>query len=74
MGLRQVSFAIGWTAWLDIAADGVNKATAIERVRVELDIPRERIMAVGDSHNDIELLSWAAESGRVWRWAIHPTS
>jgi 5-amino-6-(5-phospho-D-ribitylamino)uracil phosphatase len=64
MGLRQVSFAIGWTAWLDIAAEGVNKATAIERVRIELDIPRARVMAVGDGHNDIELLSWAAESGR----------
>ena len=33
MGLHQVSYAIGWTAWLDIAPDGVNKATALERVR-----------------------------------------
>ncbi|GIH44956.1 Cof subfamily of IIB subfamily of haloacid dehalogenase superfamily/HAD-superfamily hydrolase, subfamily IIB [Microbispora rosea] len=64
MGLRQVSYAIGWTAWLDIAAEGVNKATAIERVRGELGVPRERVMAVGDGHNDIELLSWASESGR----------
>jgi len=36
-----VSYAIGWTAWLDTAADGVNKATAMERVRIELGIPRE---------------------------------
>jgi HAD superfamily hydrolase (TIGR01484 family) len=33
MGLQRVSYAIGWTAWLDIAADGVNKATAAEPVR-----------------------------------------
>ena len=41
MGLHRVSYAIGWTAWLDTAADGVNKATAMERVRIELGIPRE---------------------------------
>ena len=64
MGLHQVSYAIGWSAWLDIAADGVNKATAMERVRIELGIPRERVMAVADGRNDIELLRWAAESGR----------
>jgi 5-amino-6-(5-phospho-D-ribitylamino)uracil phosphatase len=64
MGLHRVSYAIGWTAWLDIAADGVNKATAMERVRIELGIPRARVMAVADGRNDIELLSWASERGR----------
>ena len=64
MGLRRVSYAIGWTAWLDIAADGVNKATAMERIRIKLGIPRERVMVVADGHNDIELLRWASESGR----------
>jgi Cof subfamily protein (haloacid dehalogenase superfamily) len=64
MGLQRVSYAIGLTAWLDIAADGVNKATAMERVRIELDIPRERVMAVADGRNDIELLRWASETGR----------
>ena len=64
MGLHRVSYAIGWTAWLDIAADGVNKATAMERVRIELGIPQERVMAVADGRNDIELLRWASERGR----------
>jgi 5-amino-6-(5-phospho-D-ribitylamino)uracil phosphatase len=64
MGLHRVSYFIGWTAWLDIAAEGVNKATAMERVRVELGIPRERVLAVADGRNDIELLTWAAEHGR----------
>jgi 5-amino-6-(5-phospho-D-ribitylamino)uracil phosphatase len=64
MGLHRVSYAIGWTAWLDIAADGVNKATAMERVRAELGIPRERVLAVADGRNDIELLGWASERGR----------
>ncbi|MGO4102813.1 HAD family hydrolase [Leifsonia sp. YAF41] len=64
MGLHRVSYAIGWTAWLDIAPDGVNKSTALERVRTELDIPRSRILAVGDGRNDIDMLLWAGHEGR----------
>lgn len=62
-GLHQVSYSVGWTSWLDIAPEGVNKATALERVRLELGIPRELVFAAGDGRNDIEMLSWAAERG-----------
>lgn len=65
MGLQRVSYSIGWTAWLDISPDGVNKATALERVREHLDIPRARVVAVGDGRNDIEMLEWAASMGRA---------
>jgi len=64
MGLHRVSYNVGWTAWLDIAPDGVNKATALERVRELLDIPRRSVIAVGDGRNDIEMLEWAAAEGR----------
>lgn len=64
MGLHKVSYNVGWTAWLDIAPDGVNKATALERVRQLLDIPRSRVMAVGDGRNDIDMLEWASVDGR----------
>jgi len=64
MGLHKVTYNVGWTAWLDIAPDGVNKATALERVREWLDIPRSRVIAVGDGRNDIDMLTWASESGR----------
>ncbi len=63
MGLHQVSYNVGWTAWLDIAPDGVNKATALERVRGELGIGRDRVIAIGDGRNDIDMLAWAAEHG-----------
>lgn len=63
MGLHRVSYAVGWTAWLDIAPDGVNKATAMERVRERLGVPRERVVAVGDGRNDIEMLEWASAGG-----------
>ena len=64
MGLHKVSYNVGWTAWLDIAPDGVNKSTALERVRSILDIPRSRIIAIGDGRNDIDMLEWAAVEGR----------
>ncbi|MEY2848634.1 MAG: hypothetical protein RI885_1299 [Actinomycetota bacterium] len=63
MGLHKVSYNVGWTAWLDIAPDGVNKSTAMERVRDRLGIPRSRVIAVGDGRNDIEMLEWASEGG-----------
>ncbi|GGF05469.1 HAD family hydrolase [Mycetocola zhadangensis] len=65
MGLHQVAYAIGWTAWLDIAPLGVNKSTALERVREWLDVPRSRIVAVGDGRNDIEMFEWAGAEGRA---------
>jgi 5-amino-6-(5-phospho-D-ribitylamino)uracil phosphatase len=65
MGLHKVSYNVGWTAWLDIAPDGVNKATALERVRELLDIPRSRVMAIGDGRNDIDMLEWAGSEGRA---------
>jgi Cof subfamily protein (haloacid dehalogenase superfamily) len=64
MKLRGVRYTLGWTAWLDVAAEGVTKASAIERVRHQLGVPRGRVLAVGDGHNDLELLAWAAKHGR----------
>jgi Cof subfamily protein (haloacid dehalogenase superfamily) len=65
MGLHQVSYTVGWTAWLDIAPEGVNKSTALERVREALCFPADRVMVIGDGRNDIEMLQWAAREGRA---------
>lgn len=64
MGLEDVMFALGWTAWLDIASAGVTKASAAEVLRAELGFSRDRVLAVGDGFNDLELLEWAAAYGR----------
>ena len=63
MGLHKVSYNVGWTAWLDIAPDGVNKSTALERVRELLDVPRTRVIAIGDGRNDVDMLEWASSQG-----------
>jgi Cof subfamily protein (haloacid dehalogenase superfamily) len=59
VGLAGVTYSVGWTAWLDIAAAGVTKASALERLRGHLDIPEHRTVAIGDGRNDIEMLTWA---------------
>jgi Cof subfamily protein (haloacid dehalogenase superfamily) len=64
MGLNRVTYAIGLTAWLDIAPEGINKATGLERVREALGISRSNLFAIGDGRNDIDMLRWASELGR----------
>jgi hydroxymethylpyrimidine pyrophosphatase-like HAD family hydrolase len=65
MGLHKVTYNVGWTAWLDIAPDGVNKATGLERVRAALGIPASRVLTAGDGRNDIDMLEWTAAGGGV---------
>jgi hydroxymethylpyrimidine pyrophosphatase-like HAD family hydrolase len=65
MGLHKVSYNVGWTAWLDIAPDGVNKGTGMEYVREQLGIAPEHVMVVGDGRNDIDMFRWAASGGGV---------
>lgn len=72
MGLHRVSYAVGWTAWLDIAPEGVNKATALERVREKLGISPERVVVIGDGRNDIDMLEWAGVQGRAVAMAHSP--
>lgn len=62
-GLNEVSYAIGWTAWLDIAPQGVDKGTALERVRRELGMSGERVLVAGDGRNDIGMFGWARALG-----------
>ena len=59
-GLHEVSYAVGWTAWLDINPEGVSKGSALELVRRTLHVEPGDTVAVGDQRNDIEMLTWAA--------------
>ncbi|MCU1564914.1 MAG: family phosphatase [Arthrobacter sp.] len=59
VGLAGVTYSVGWTAWLDIAAAGVTKASALENLRAALNVEPHRTVAVGDGRNDIEMLTWA---------------
>ncbi len=45
--------------WVDIAALGVTKAYALERVCDRLGVSVTEVVAIGDNHNDLSVLAWA---------------
>jgi Cof subfamily protein (haloacid dehalogenase superfamily) len=59
LGLHGTNYFIGWTAWLDIAPEGVTKASALAEVAEELGVAQHEVLAIGDGRNDIEMLRWA---------------
>jgi Cof subfamily protein (haloacid dehalogenase superfamily) len=63
IGLNHVSYAIGWTAWLDIAPMGVDKASGLELVRGWLGLDPAHVLVIGDGRNDLEMFAWALKHG-----------
>lgn len=46
--------------WVTIAPTGVSKGSALEDLRVRLGVAESDTLAIGDGHNDVEMLRWAA--------------
>lgn len=65
LGMKQVSYFIGWSAWLDIAPVGVNKATGLKQAAAELGVRRKDVLAIGDGRNDVHMLKWAGRGVAV---------
>jgi hydroxymethylpyrimidine pyrophosphatase-like HAD family hydrolase len=59
IGLGDVTYAVGWTAWMDVAPKGVTKASGLERLRERLGVDPAATLAVGDGRNDVDMLRWA---------------
>lgn len=59
VGLQDVAYYIGYTAWLDLAPKGVSKAHGLAKVADLLGVTHEDVLAIGDGNNDVEMLSWA---------------
>lgn len=60
LGLTGVSYAVGYSAWIDISPEGVSKASALEAVRERLGVDPGATVAIGDGRNDVEMLAWAS--------------
>jgi hydroxymethylpyrimidine pyrophosphatase-like HAD family hydrolase len=58
LGLHEVSYSIGWSNWLDIAPDGISKASGLALVADELGVDHEHTVGAGDGLNDLEMIEW----------------
>lgn len=59
LGLQGTNYFIGWTAWLDLAPEGISKASGLAEVAEKLGVDPANVLAIGDGRNDIEMLQWA---------------
>ena len=59
LGLHGINYFVGHTAWLDLAPVGVSKASALADIARDLGVDAADVLAIGDGHNDLEMLTWA---------------
>ena len=59
LGLTGTNYFIGYSAWLDLAPEGVSKASGLDVVCERLGLTAADVLAVGDGNNDVEMLVWA---------------
>jgi len=59
LGLHGTNYVVGWTAWLDLSPQGVDKSSGLAHVCGELGLTAADVLAIGDGRNDIEMLRWA---------------
>ncbi|HET9421229.1 MAG TPA: HAD family hydrolase [Nocardioides sp.] len=71
LGLHGTNYVVGWTAWLDLSAVGVSKASGLAHVVEQLGLTDDDVLAIGDGRNDIEMLQWARR-GVAMGQAIQP--
>ena len=71
LGLTETNYYIGYTAWLDLAPEGVSKASGLEMVCARLDLAPTDVLAVGDGYNDVEMLEWAGRGVAMGQAPAH---
>jgi 5-amino-6-(5-phospho-D-ribitylamino)uracil phosphatase len=59
LGMHDVTYYVGYSAWLDINPRGVSKAAGLDEVCGLLGVHPNSVLAIGDGRNDIEMLHFA---------------
>jgi hydroxymethylpyrimidine pyrophosphatase-like HAD family hydrolase len=62
LGLHGTDYVVGWTAWMDLSAPGVSKASGLAHVAGALGLTAADALAIGDGRNDLEMFAWAGRS------------
>ena len=71
LGLHGTDYVVGCTAWLDLAPEGVTKASGLAYAAEQLGVDAADVLAIGDGRNDIEMLQWAGR-GVAMGQAVQP--
>lgn len=71
IGLSDVTYAVGYSAWLDLTPPGVTKASALEALRRKMGVYPAHTVAVGDGNNDLAMLEWAGQSAAMGNAPAH---
>lgn len=74
LGLEGTNYYVGYTAWLDLAPEGVSKAAGLEKICAELGVDRKDVLAIGDGSNDVEMLEWAGRGVAMGHAPLHVQS
>ncbi len=63
--MQRLSVTKSFPTFLEMMVGGANKATGLAKLAAHYGIKREEIIAVGDNHNDIEMLRYAGVGAAV---------
>lgn len=62
IGVQGTDYVVGWTAWMDLSAAGVSKASGLQHVADALGVAPADALAIGDGRNDLEMFEWAGRA------------
>src|SRR5690606_11902095 len=62
LGLHGTDYVIGWTAWMDLAPEGISKASGLAYVAERVGVDAADALAIGDGRNDLEMFAWAGRA------------
>lgn len=62
IGVQGTDYVVGWTAWMDLSAAGVSKASGLAHVAEALGVDPDQALAIGDGRNDLEMFAWAGRA------------
>lgn len=57
--LQGFKASLSGAPFIEITGAGVSKASALAAMCADLGIESNEVMALGDAHNDLEMLRWA---------------
>jgi len=65
LGMHDITYYVGYSAWLDINPRGVSKAAGLGEVCRLIGVHPGYVLAIGDGRNDIEMLQFAGRGVAV---------